>query len=201
MASLRSLVCRGCGETVVRRFRGKHDAFHYCSRACAFAHWKDSHPDETRHPLPRRTPKPPKPRPVRSDRTCEQCGAVYTPSPKGRLGGCCSSTCRWKAQSWQRWKSVLDFRCCPNCGRWSFKLQSKKQFKQFCSASCGKSFLRHGYPSLMHVPQGEVNYLADYLALIRKARRIMNGNEQAMMLDTSPVGQSDVCDVGRWHEI
>lgn len=155
-------ICEGCGVEFSRKAR-RRDAFRYCSRACAFAHWSEI----------QRAAHPAKPKPVRQCRRCD--------APIARLAFC--ATCRdiraREAQLRARAVSLARSRrqrgitadinhTCPGCGR---TFQSTPG-RVACSRGCRRQVQRLvRQMRLSTLPPGEREQLASMIALVHSAYR------------------------------
>lgn len=159
------LTCIGCGESFWRRRTG-HDARRYCSRACAFAHWRDVRLSDIRSVRARSRPKPTHP--------CRRCSQPI--ELRKQLCENCREVARWEQAEINRQIGRQRPRhprppiphTCPSCGG----LFSAPEDAVFCSPICTRRARKvtKGL-RLSRVPLAEREILAQWVVLVRQANQ------------------------------
>lgn len=132
-STIKPCVCQGCGKTFMPKEANRTT---YCSRECAFAHWKATrgnrckvcgvriHPDKTYCDICKSA-------------VCEECGRAFIPK---RFAKTCSEECRSVRQKRRAMEADAAkhphlLLTCRECGA-AFTPEYKNKHRDYCSDAC-----------------------------------------------------------------
>lgn len=186
----RALTCTYCGVAFWRRKVGDKEQRRFCSRECYFsmkkahavthaAELQASKANEQIEKVIQRELREAAQQTLLVLRWCP-CGA---PLNRRSVGGrycraCVATRIRTATRNARHAASEQGIEhLCPNCGQW-FKGYEREVY---CSVRCGKRMRKvpGRYPSISEIPIDQRNQLAEYLALIRRARRHIDSPQTA----------------------